>query len=362
MDQKRSDEVVDRTMDDKERGSDIPNARPAVDPLDIPLRDLDPDLGRYAREARQAAGLTIERAGEGCGRNYAFIARFERGESLPDLTPRFLLQLARMYGKTRDEIFAAAGVQLLPVRRSGLSRDVEVQLRFRRIVEQAQPIGLRSSAMMGFSAWHKKVAVDLLLEVERRTLANPAGADIRDAMAEGLASWRTPAEVNQLKESSVSVMSWVGDPGFGKYLRRKRKALGLSLHAAGERYGASHAMIAKLEGRTWQRPPTPKVLRRLADAYEMKLSDLMEKAGFRSGVPPDVLLGIDIHDLFEKLVVDHLQLVPGLLSERELDHWSAAQKQQLYDMAEWVDGRVRDEGQAVLAGILSSDPVAADSP
>jgi hypothetical protein len=41
------------------------------------------------------------------------------------------------------------------------------------------------------------------------------------------------------------------------------------------------------------------------------------------------------------------------VGEHELAHWSGIQKQQVYEIAEWLDKRVRDVGVRVLEWILS---------
>ena len=52
-------------------------------------------------------------------------------------------------------------------------------------------------------------------------------------------------------------------------------------------------------------------------------------------------------------MVEYLGLVPAVLAHHELDHFSGVQKQQGYDMDEWLDTRVRIAERPVLEEILS---------
>jgi transcriptional regulator with XRE-family HTH domain len=66
---------------------------------------------------------------------------------------------------------------------------------------------------------------------------------------------------------------------FGSYLRRIRKARGLSLKQVETSAEVSNAYISQIEtGR--RRPPHPDILKKLAKVYEVPLKDLLVKAGY----------------------------------------------------------------------------------
>lgn len=63
-----------------------------------------------------------------------------------------------------------------------------------------------------------------------------------------------------------------------KYLREKRLDLGLTLRKVEDLTGISNAYISQVENAKIIQP-TPKILRKLSDCYELSYSRLLEMAG-----------------------------------------------------------------------------------
>ncbi|PSR24273.1 MAG: XRE family transcriptional regulator [Sulfobacillus thermosulfidooxidans] len=66
---------------------------------------------------------------------------------------------------------------------------------------------------------------------------------------------------------------------FGKFLREQRQAKHLSLVALAERTATSSSYLSRIE-RGLRNPPSPAVLRRLAQALDIPYEQLMERAGY----------------------------------------------------------------------------------
>lgn len=75
-------------------------------------------------------------------------------------------------------------------------------------------------------------------------------------------------------------------PTLGEYLKKARKASGLTLRAVENLTGnaVTNGYLSQIEGNTIQRP-SPNMLFHLANAYELDYGDLLIRAGHR--VPSD---------------------------------------------------------------------------
>lgn len=328
---------------------------------DVTLRDVRdvvvwaaaPGFGGFLRNKRNAAGLPLQLASEVMGTSYSYLGRLERGEVVTPPTLRFLASVAFTYRCPLDQVAAAAGIPI-DERWKRLAADPsKAQVRFRRLVKHFKPIGLKDPGPMYYSPYHKDWAVELVRAVERRALERPDLPPLRAALSTGLEGARTDEERRELRDSSTGFMAWGGDPGFGPALKKRRTDAGISLRQAGRLFGGSHAQVARMERTARQRPPTRKLMEKIATAYGLELFDVMSMAGFRSGVPLNVMLGADVHELFQRLLFD-LGLRPEGMEERDLTLFSDLQKQQMIDLAEQTDETVRIHG-ACIERILESD-------
>lgn len=318
-----------------------------------------PGFGGFLRDKRTAAGLPLQMASEVMGTSYSYLGRLERGEVVTPPTLRFLASVAFTYQCPLDEVAAAAGITI-DERWKRLAADPsEAQIRFRRLVEHFQPIGLRDPGPMYYSPYHKDWAAQLVRNVERRALEQPELPPLRTALSTGVEVARTDEERQDLLTSSTGFMAWGGDPGFGPALKKHRTGAGISLRQAGRLFGGSHAQVARMERTTWQRPPTRKLMEKIASAYGLELFGVMSMAGFRSGVPLDVMLGADVHELFHRLLFD-VGLAPEGMEERDITLFSDLQKQQMVDLAEQADEAVRTHGACVERILESDDPFPPD--
>jgi HTH-type transcriptional regulator, competence development regulator len=69
------------------------------------------------------------------------------------------------------------------------------------------------------------------------------------------------------------------ESNFGQFLRSLRKRQGLSLRDAEKKCGVSNAYIAQLE-KGDRPPPRPNILRKLAQAYNVTVRELLLRAGY----------------------------------------------------------------------------------
>lgn len=322
-----------------------------------------PAFGSFLRAARQQARLSIQDAARVLGTNYAHLARLERAERTAPPTRGFLARVARAYHLDLDTVLRAAGHE--PARAPGTPRDEPdgtLHVRFRELVERFRPLGLDHPGPMYYSPGHRRQVLAIAAAVERRSRRSGA-VPLRRAMVDRLQGTGSLDGVAAAMGTNpdAGFMVWLGDPGLGAFLRRARKQRGLALRQAAARFGISHARVSKLESHRWARPPTEKLLRRIAAAYGLDLGVVMRAAGFQESVPPDAALGIDVHDAFEWLLAD-LGLLPGEITRNHVEFYSAIQKQQVLDLALKVertagdgDDRSRLGGAGSAAGWLA-DP------
>lgn len=303
-------------------------------------------LGALFQGRRKRAGLTIEDSALISGTNATYMARLERGEAVSPPRPGFLARVAELYGLRFDELAKAAGLQAdLPadLDQPGWS---EAQTGFVSLVESFRPMALPRRGREYYSIVHMTWAVSLARRVEGWALTESKEQTLREALTAGVEGTRTADELDALRSGAIELMTWQGDPGFGPHLRTLRKGLKLPLRVIGERIGVGHSMVANLERQTWKRAPTRDLVERLARAFGVDLYEMMERAGYRSGAPIDVMIGVNVHELFRWMVVD-LGLRPEGMTDGDLTLWSGIQKQQMIDLALRVDDRVRDVGACV---------------
>jgi len=320
--------------------------------MDPVLWQVAPGFGRYLRKSRLQAGLTIEDAAAAVGTSFSNLARLEREERTKPPTQTLLVRLAEAYGLSPSDVAKAAGSQFKRSPEFVADGEVRLAVRFRRLVERFKPFGLDARGMRYYSPRHKEWAIGLAIQVEQRAAAETSPGPLRDELIRRLGV-RSSEEIEQLLDEETEFRAWTGDPGFGDRLKGFRIAAGLTLRQAAELYGTSHSRIAQLENRTWKHPPTRDLMVRFARAYGLKGREVMEAAGFRSSIPPDVQLGADPHQLFHLLIVE-LGLRPDGMQERDHALFSTLQKQQMIDLAEHVDAHARELG-VTIDKILAED-------
>jgi HTH-type transcriptional regulator, competence development regulator len=72
--------------------------------------------------------------------------------------------------------------------------------------------------------------------------------------------------------------------GLGELLRKARKEKGLTLRAVEQKTGISNAYLSQLENMKIS-SPSPTILRKLADSYEISYSQLLELTGYPTEEP-----------------------------------------------------------------------------
>jgi transcriptional regulator with XRE-family HTH domain len=242
-------------------------------------------LGSLLRQRREAAGQTLEEAATIFGTNPTYLARLERGEAVSPPSPSILLRIAEAYHLRLDELAEAAGLSITVPSDLLWADDPALHIRFRRLAERFRPMALQPTAYEYYSAVHKAWAVSLAIAAEQFALENSPERSLRDALAARAEGTRTSEEIAQLRSDSIALMTWEGDPGFGEYLARLRQRSGRTIREIGSRMGVSHTMVANLAKQRWRRAPTRDLVERIAIAYGVDLYDLMEQAGYRSGIP-----------------------------------------------------------------------------
>jgi len=145
---------------------------------------------------------------------------------------------------------------------------------------------------------------------------------------------------------------WNSDAHFGEYMRKIRKDAGLSLRQAAKVFGTSFSYIQRLEKGKGprHRPPTMRLMEKVARTYGRDLQEVVSAAGFRKQVPPDADLATDIHVLFDALI-DEPGLRPIGLEHPAPAYYSTLQKQQMVDLALRVEEHLAGGGRSIH-GIL----------
>ena len=90
---------------------------------------------------------------------------------------------------------------------------------------------------------------------------------------------------------------------FGPYLRRLRRAKGLSLKQVERAAQVSNAYLSQIE-RGIRKPPHPDILKRLARTYGIPVGELLEAAGYLEGGQDRRLQRQKIERAFEHVITD----------------------------------------------------------
>ena len=90
---------------------------------------------------------------------------------------------------------------------------------------------------------------------------------------------------------------------FGPYLKRLRRAKGLSLKQVEEAAEVSNAYLSQIE-RGIRKPPHPDILKRLARTYEIPVEELLEAAGYLEDAQDRRLQRQKIERAFDHVITD----------------------------------------------------------
>lgn len=90
---------------------------------------------------------------------------------------------------------------------------------------------------------------------------------------------------------------------FGSYLKRLRRAKGLSLKQVERAAQVSNAYLSQIE-RGIRKPPHPDILKRLARTYEVPVEELLEAAGYLEDAKDRRLQRQKIERAFEHVITD----------------------------------------------------------
>ena len=90
---------------------------------------------------------------------------------------------------------------------------------------------------------------------------------------------------------------------FGPYLRRLRRAKGLSLKQVEQAAEVSNAYLSQIE-RGIRKPPHPDILKRLAKVYEVPVEELLEAAGYLEDAQDRRLQRQKVERAFEHVITD----------------------------------------------------------
>lgn len=107
---------------------------------------------------------------------------------------------------------------------------------------------------------------------------------------------------------------------FGKWLRERRQAVGMSTHELGERIGARNSTIIRIEHGVFA-APSPDKLARIAEVLGISLADMYGHAGY--AVPDDLpdfdaYLPARYRDLPETAVAELVELFETLMQRHGL--------------------------------------------
>jgi len=90
---------------------------------------------------------------------------------------------------------------------------------------------------------------------------------------------------------------------FGSYMRRLRKARGLTLKQVESQAKVSNAYISQIE-RCLRRPPHPDILKRLAKVYDVEHRDLLIAAGYLEEDSAETAKRRQIEEAYEHVRTD----------------------------------------------------------
>lgn len=90
---------------------------------------------------------------------------------------------------------------------------------------------------------------------------------------------------------------------FGPYLKRLRRARGLSLKQVEGAAQVSNAYLSQIE-RGIRKPPHPDILQRLAKTYGVSIEELLEAAGYLKDAPDRRLQSQKVERAFEHVITD----------------------------------------------------------
>lgn len=126
-------------------------------------------------------------------------------------------------------------------------------------------------------------------------------------------------------------MRWVGDDGFGAYLKELRERAGWTTRQAAPKFDISQAYLSKMENAVRKRPPSLEWLKRVAEVYGCDLREVLHEAGFRFDVPADVDFDLHLDAIFAALMT-HRRYRPKELEGRDLQFYSPRMKRQIVDL------------------------------
>ena len=101
---------------------------------------------------------------------------------------------------------------------------------------------------------------------------------------------------------------------FGKWLRERRQAVGMSTHELGERIGARNSTIIRIEQGAFA-APRPDKLARIAEALGISLADMYGHAGY---AVPDDLFALAEHVMLHRMRLTYEALARGRSGEQVL--------------------------------------------
>ena len=143
---------------------------------------------------------------------------------------------------------------------------------------------------------------------------------------------------------------WKPQADFGPWLREQRERRGLSIRALAAETRLSFAKLQRLESGGRQRAPSSEMILGLAIYYGQPVEEVLERAGFRVDVPPDLKDAARCEASFKRLIF-HPKLRPIRMDDRFADSYSRLQKAQWVDFARKLDAHIR-AGGAPLAELL----------
>lgn len=139
---------------------------------------------------------------------------------------------------------------------------------------------------------------------------------------------------------------WKPQADFGPWLRELRERRGLSIRALAAETGLSFAKLQRLESGGRQRAPSSEMILGLAIYYGQPVEEVLERAGFRVDVPPDLKDALRCDESFMALVL-HPKLRPIRMDDRFTDSFSRLQKAQWVDFARKLEAHLREGGAPV---------------
>ncbi len=145
---------------------------------------------------------------------------------------------------------------------------------------------------------------------------------------------------------------WQPRSDFGPWLREQREKRGLSIRALASEAGLSYAKLQRLESTSRQRAPSSEMIAGLALYYGLPVEEVLDRAGFRVDVPPDLKDALRCEQSFEALVL-HPKLRPIRMDERFTESFSRLQK------AQWVDFARKLEAHLLAGGARVSELIRA---